>query len=148
MDFKFNKLYDQIITESEQVGKIYHNDKMIERESYKNLIKELRKEFKIRLNVDSTRIEVCGDDIVHVSWDWTDANGNKISLDLIHDMYNGETSYYDNIDMDEEQEGLLNDFEPLNVQKTVNWIINTFIKQPVKRGAPYVPDDSDLDKWI
>ena len=52
MDFKFNKLYDKIITESEQVGKIYHNDKMIERESYKNLIKELRKEFKIRLNID------------------------------------------------------------------------------------------------
>ena len=141
MDFKFNKLYDQIITESNQFGKVNHNDPDTQIRSFKELCRALRKEFKTRLGEDSTEIEICGAEVAHISWDWYEGEGILKSLQLTLNFPSGEITYTDQ----NEETGILNDFEPLNVQKTVDWVINTFIKQPVKRGAPYVPDDQDLE---
>ena len=141
MDEQIINAYLKLIKESNQIGKVNHNDPDTQIRSFKELCRALRKEFKTRLGEDSTEIEICGAEIVHISWDWYEGEGILKSLQLTLDFASGEITYTDQ----NEETGILNDFEPLNVQKTVDWVIKEFIKAPVIPSIKYVAEDQDLE---
>lgn len=141
MDKQIIHAYLKLIKESNQIGKVNHNDPDTQIRSFKELCRALRKEFKTRLGEDSTEIEICGAEIVHISWDWYEGEGILKSLQLTLDFASGEITYTDQ----NEETGILNDFEPLNVQKTVDWVIKEFIKAPVIPSINYQPEDQDLE---
>ena len=140
MDKQIIHAYLKLIKESNQIGKVNHNNPDTQIRSFKELCRALRKEFKTRLGEDSTEIEICGAEIVHISWDWYEGEGILKSLQLTLDFASGEITYTDQ----NEETGILNDFEPLNVQKTVDWVIKEFIKAPVIPSIKYVAEDDDL----
>ena len=141
MDEQIINAYLKLIKESNQIGKVNHNDPDTQIRSFKELCRALRKEFKTRLGEDSTEIEICGAEIVHISWDWYEGEGILKSLQLTLDFASGEITYTDQ----NEETGILNDFEPLNVQKTVDWVIKDFIKADVIPSIRYRANDDDLE---
>lgn len=141
MDEQIINAYLKLIKESNQIGKVNHNDPDTQIRSFRELCRVLRKEFKTRLGEDSTRVEICGAEVAHISWEWLDENGNEKVFWLTLDFASGEVTYMDEY----EEEGILNDFEPLNVQKTVDWVIKEFIKAPVIPSIRYRANDDDLE---
>lgn len=145
MDFKFNKLFEQIITESDQLGVVNHVDTQVQIQSFKQLIKDLREEFKIRLNVEDSGLQICGTEVAHITWLWRDKKERtKKMLWFTIDMITGEITCTE----DGDEDIILNDFKPLDVQKTVKWVVNEFIKAPVNPAIEYEPHNDDVDQLL